>query len=366
MWPSDCGVDHQRHAKAAAHLGDGRGRLDHAAVTGQRREVQAVRRPAGPGTAAASSTTSRPSPSAGNARTSKPCAAIIARLGPYSPGRQATVQLPGQLPSNRSRAWVDPVVKTTSEPFVPISAATTARPASSTGPAASAATYPPTSASCRACWAAASMTAKLCREQAALSTCSPAAFGRADVDRAHRCPAAKSSTLRASTTRTPSSRALRICAGANAGILRCWSRWNSRSRTHRRLCRRRVRWWCWVGRGEGGGGQTQRPGCAQGGGERPGGIAAISLVTAALAIGERPKAFRHRQEAAAQLRTEIRLTLRKDTTARSQRLGGASTRAIKCGVFGMAERGEAEQSVDRGRAGVAAPNPVAAFVFEVV
>jgi hypothetical protein len=27
------GVDHQRHAKAAAHLGDGRGRLDHAAVT---------------------------------------------------------------------------------------------------------------------------------------------------------------------------------------------------------------------------------------------------------------------------------------------------------------------------------------------
>jgi hypothetical protein len=138
---------------------------------------------------------------------------------------------------------------------------------------------------------------------------------------------------------------------------------------HRRLCTRRVRWWCWVGRGEGGGGQTQRPGCAQGGGERPGGIAAISLVTAALAIGERPKAFRHRQEAAAQLRTEIRLTLRKDTTARSQRLGGASTRAIKCGVFGvfgMAERGEAEQSVDRGQAGVAAPNPVAAFVFEVV
>jgi hypothetical protein len=110
------------------------------------------------------------------------------------------------------------------------------------------------------------------------------------------------------------------------------------------LCRRRVRWRCWVGRGEGGGGQTQQPGCAQGGGERPGGIAAISLVTGALALGERPKAFRHRQEAAAELRTEIRLTLRKDTTARSQRLGGrASTRAIKCGVFGMAERGEAEQ-----------------------
>jgi hypothetical protein len=113
---------------------------------------------------------------------------------------------------------------------------------------------------------------------------------------------------------------------------------------HRRLCRRRVRWRCWVGRGEGGGGQTQRPGCAQGGGERPGGIAAISLVTGALALGERPKAFRHRQEAAAELRTEIRLTLRKDTTARSQRLGGtASTRAIKCGVFGMAQRGEAQQ-----------------------
>lgn len=67
-------------------------------------------------------------------------------------------------------------------------------------------------------------------------------------------------------------------------------------------------------------------------------------MTGALALGERPKAFRHRREAAAELRTEIRLTLRKDTTARSQRLGGrASTRAIKCGVFGMAERGEAEQ-----------------------
>ena len=73
-------------------------------------------------------------------------------------------------------------------------------------------------------------------------------------------------------------------------------------------------------------------------------LRSISLVTGALALGERPKAFRHRQEAAAELRTEIRLTLRKDTTARSQRLGGrASTRAIKCGVFGMAERGEAEQ-----------------------
>jgi hypothetical protein len=73
-------------------------------------------------------------------------------------------------------------------------------------------------------------------------------------------------------------------------------------------------------------------------------LRSISLVTGALALGERPKAFRHRQEAAAELWTEIRLTLRKDTTARSQRLGGrASTRAIKCGVFGMAQRGEAEQ-----------------------
>ena len=64
-------------------------------------------------------------------------------------------------------------------------------------------------------------------------------------------------------------------------------------------------------------------------------LRSISLVTGALALGERPKAFRHRQEAAAELRTEIRLTLRKDTTARSQRMGGmASTRAIKCGVFG--------------------------------
>jgi hypothetical protein len=51
-------------------------------------------------------------------------------------------------------------------------------------------------------------------------------------------------------------------------------------------------------------------------------LRSISLVTGALALGERPKAFRHRQEAAAELRTEIRLTLRKDTTARSQRLGG--------------------------------------------
>jgi hypothetical protein len=37
MWPSDCAASITNgNAKAAAHLGDGRGRLDHAAVTGQR------------------------------------------------------------------------------------------------------------------------------------------------------------------------------------------------------------------------------------------------------------------------------------------------------------------------------------------
>ena len=225
MWPSDCGVDHQRHVKAAAHLGDGRGRLDHAAVTGQRREVHQGRRVGGQHSGRL--VDDQPAVAVGRQR-----AHVEAVRGHY---RQVGAVLAGQAghgaaarpaAEQQAQGVADPVVTTTSEPFVPISAATTARPASSTGAAASAATYPPTSASCRACWAAASMTAKLCREQAALSTCSPAAFGRADVDRAHRCPAAKSSTLRASTTRTPSSRALRICAGANAGILRCWSRWN--------------------------------------------------------------------------------------------------------------------------------------------
>ena len=139
MWPSDCGVDHQRHAKAAAHLGDGRGRLDHAAVTGQRREVHQGRRVGGQHSGHL--VDDQPAVAVGRQRAHvEAVRGIIARLGPYSPGRQATVQLPGQLPSNRSKAWVDPVVKTTSEPFVPISAATTARPASSTGAAASAAT----------------------------------------------------------------------------------------------------------------------------------------------------------------------------------------------------------------------------------
>ena len=36
------------------------------------------------------------------------------------------------------------------------------------------------------------------------------------------------------------------------------------------------------------------------------------------------------------------------------------------GVFGMAQGGEAEQGVDRGQAGVAGPDAVAALVFEVV
>ena len=39
---------------------------------------------------------------------------MIARFGPYSPGRQATVRSPGQLDSSMSSASLAPVVKTTS------------------------------------------------------------------------------------------------------------------------------------------------------------------------------------------------------------------------------------------------------------
>ena len=61
---------------------------------------------------------------------------MTARLGPYSPGRQARVRSPGQLLSSMSSALLEPVVNTTSEPRRPVSAATAARPASSTGAAA--------------------------------------------------------------------------------------------------------------------------------------------------------------------------------------------------------------------------------------
>ena len=39
-----------------------------------------------------------------------PLAASITRFGPYSPGRHATVRGPVQLLSNRSSAWLEPVV----------------------------------------------------------------------------------------------------------------------------------------------------------------------------------------------------------------------------------------------------------------
>ncbi|CKR63369.1 Uncharacterised protein [Mycobacterium tuberculosis] len=90
---------------------------------------------------AASSSATLPSCRVGNGRTSKPWAAITARFGPYSPGKQASVRFsPGQLPSSRSNACSEPVVNTTSASGRPLSAATAARPASSTAAAASAAT----------------------------------------------------------------------------------------------------------------------------------------------------------------------------------------------------------------------------------
>ena len=46
--------------------------------------------------------------------TSNPLTAMTARLGPYSPGRQATLRSPGQLLSRMSSALLEPVVKTTS------------------------------------------------------------------------------------------------------------------------------------------------------------------------------------------------------------------------------------------------------------
>ena len=60
-------------------------------------------------------------------------------------------------------------------------------------------------------------------------------------------------------------------------------------------------------------------------------------------------------------------SVRKVTSARSKRLGGiASTRWIVRGVLGVAQRGVAEQRVDRGQPGVAGADAVAALVFEVV
>jgi len=230
MWPSDCGVDHQRHVKAAAHLGDGRGRLDHAAVTGQRREVHQGRRVGGQHSGRL--VDDQPAVAVGRQR-----AHVEAVRGHY---RQVGAVLAGQAGHGAAaRPAAEQQVQGVGGPGGEDDVGAV-RPDQRGNHGTSRVEHrccglgghiSADLGSCRACWAAASMTAKLCREQAALSTCSPAAFGRADVDRAHRCPAAKSSTLRASTTRTPSSRALRICAGANAGILRCWSRWNSRSRT---------------------------------------------------------------------------------------------------------------------------------------
>jgi len=139
MWPSDCGVDHQRHVKAAAHLGDGGARLDHAAVTGQRREVHQGRRVGGQHSGRL--VDDQPAVAVGRQR-----AHVEAVRGHY---RQVGAVLAGQAghgaaarpaAEQQVQGVGGPGGKTTSEPFVPISAATTARPASSTGAAASAAT----------------------------------------------------------------------------------------------------------------------------------------------------------------------------------------------------------------------------------
>ena len=82
----------------------------------------------------------RPCSSTGSSRTVNPLASITTRFGPYSPGRQAMVLSPSQLLSSRLSAFAEPVVNTTSAAAIPVSVATAARPASSTGSAASAAT----------------------------------------------------------------------------------------------------------------------------------------------------------------------------------------------------------------------------------
>jgi len=143
MWPSDCGVDHQRHVKAAAHLGDGRGRLDHAAVTGQRREVHQGRRVGGQHSGRL--VDDQPAVAVGRQR-----AHVEAVRGHY---RQVGAVLAGQAGHGAAaRPAAEQQVQGVGGPggeddvgAVPISAATTARLASSTGAAASAATYPPTS-----------------------------------------------------------------------------------------------------------------------------------------------------------------------------------------------------------------------------
>ena len=47
-------------------------------------------------------------------------------------------------------------------------------------------------------------------------------------------------------------------------------------------------------------------------------------------------------------------------------VGMASTRAMSCGVLGMAEGGVAEERADGGQARVAGADAVAAFLLEVV
>ena len=109
------GMPSSRHV--AATRADG---LDDAAVTAQRREVhqrgRIGRQDTGRGV-----DVEAPDPSTGSSRTSNPCRAMTKRFGPYSPGRQATVRSPrASLPSRTSRAWLAPVVKTTSPAANPV------------------------------------------------------------------------------------------------------------------------------------------------------------------------------------------------------------------------------------------------------
>ena len=96
MWPERLrGVDHQRQAQAAAHLGELAGRLDDAAVAGQRGQVHQPRRiggqdrggvvddqPAGPVDRQHAARRSR-------------CAAITARFGPVLAGQAGHGARPG-------------------------------------------------------------------------------------------------------------------------------------------------------------------------------------------------------------------------------------------------------------------------------
>ena len=181
------GVDHQRHAEArgtprqardpAARCRGGLPARSGAPVpAGRQRASRRLRRPS-----------TRPRASTGSARTSKPLAAITARLGPYSPGRQATVRWTGPAaqqqiqrvvgaggvhdvgrrhPGQRGDGRAARVERRVRRP----ARRRSRRPRPRGGRAA----------------AAASMTAKLCREQAPLSRCSPATFGRAARHRSAR------------------------------------------------------------------------------------------------------------------------------------------------------------------------------------